>query len=90
MEPKCTGECEQPSPNKVVELVWVSEIDFEVDASGKLRMVTTDKLKPKDHSLRFLDPWKGDHCPKGVPRSPRCNACDCAECRYCGQIIQIG
>ena len=90
MEPKCTGECEQPSPNKVVELQWMTEIDFEADSSGALKMVSKDKLKPKDHSLRFLDPWQGDCCPKGVPRSQRCEVCDCAECRYCGQIIKVG
>ena len=75
----CTGECEQPAPDKAVKLVPTVYLDLE-----------SIELAPQDHSMRFLDPWKGDDCPKGVPCSPRCEVCDCAECRYCGAIRQIG
>ena len=77
----CTGECQQPPPdNKVLEL-------------APTVFVTTGsvELAPLYHSLRFIDPLKGDSCLKGRPLgSERCEVCDCAVCRYCGQPLQVG
>ena len=86
--PDCTGQCQQPPPSrKVVELEKVTVSDgMSEDGNMKWK----EELWPKDYSVRFLDPWKGDPCPKGVDRSPRCEVCGCSVCTYCGDVVQIG
>ena len=66
---ECTGQCEQPPEGNVIEL----ERCCTPSESDPLSYVS--ELLVKDHSRRDLNPWKGDPCPKGVDRSPRCEVC---------------